>query len=444
MADRVRRFAGVRARTTAAAVLIVAVALVVIGGGLMLFVRQALLEQLDEVGYNRAGDVAALARQGNLPVDLAAVGDDGHVTQVVDDAGHILSSTVGSGRVFAFQPAGARSRVRTVAHLPGSTHPFRVVAERTDTPRGPATVYVASSTEPVDDAVGALGKALVVGGPLLLLLVGLTTWAVVGRALRPVDVISAEVADLSDRSLDKRVSVPPTGDEISRLAVVMNTMLGRMQRSAERQRRFVADASHELQTPLAAARTDLEVALAHPDRTDFKETALDLLAANRRMERLVRDLLYLARADSPAARRPSVPVDLDDVVLTETSGRDHVDTGQVSPAGVLGRRDDLARAVRNVLDNAERYASTMVTVALTSVGGWATLVIADDGPGVPAADRDRVFERFTRLDSGRDRGSGGTGLGLAIARETVEAHGGTISVEDADPGARVVMRIPAI
>jgi len=444
MVGRSRRFGGVRARTTAAAVLIVGLALTVIGTGLILFLRQALTEQLDEVGYNRADDVAALARQGTLPVDLAAVGDDGHVTQVVDDSGRILASTVGSGPVFAFRPGGDGSRVRTVTHLPGSSHPFRVVAERTDTPRGPATVYVASSTEPVDDAVAVLRRALTVGGPLLLLLVGLTTWAVVGRALRPVDVISAEVADVSDRSLDKRVSVPPAGDEISRLAVVMNNMLDRLQRAAERQRRFVADASHELRTPLAAARTDLEVALAHPDRTDVKETVLDLLTANRRMERLVRDLLFLARADDPAPRRPAVPVDLDDVVLAESTGRERVDTRQVSAAGVVGRRDELARAVRNLLDNAERYASGQVRVALAAREGQATLVVADDGPGVPGADRDRIFERFTRLDGARDRDSGGTGLGLAIVKEIVEAHGGTIIVEDADPGARFVVRIPSV
>jgi signal transduction histidine kinase len=222
----------------------------------------------------------------------------------------------------------------------------------------------------------------------------------------------------------------------------MNTMLERLQRAVERQRRFVADASHELRTPLAATRTDLEVVLAHPDRTDFKETATDLLAANGRMESLVRDLLFLARVDGGAANRPAAPVDLDDVVLTEAAGREGVDTGRVSAASVHGRRDDLARAVRNLLDNAERYASSLVTVSLTGEDGRVRLVVTDDGPGIPAADRERIFERFTRLDDARGRDSGGTGLGLAIVKEIVAEHGGTIVVEDAAPGARFVISLP--
>jgi signal transduction histidine kinase len=432
-------FGGVRVRTTAVAVLIVGVALIAAAVGLTVSVHRSMIEQLDEVGYARADDVAALARQGMLPRDLAVAGDDEHITQVVDDAGRIVASTAGSGQVFAFRPRGGTA-ARTVSRIPGAKHPFRVVAVRAGTPGGPVTIYVASTMEPVDDAVAALKRALAIGGPVLLVLVGITTWLVVGGALRPVDVISAEVADVSERSLDRRVSVPPARDEISRLAVVMNTMLDRLQRAAERQRRFVADASHELRTPLAAARTDLEVALAHPESTDFKATATDLLAANARMERLVRDLLFLARADGTAARAPAVPVDLDDVVLAECAGRPLVDTRRVSGAAVAGRPDELARAVRNLLDNAERYAVSRVTVDLSTEDGRVTLVVADDGPGVPPADRERVFERFTRLGGARSRHDGGAGLGLAIVREIVVSHGGTVRVGD---GARFVVELPA-
>jgi signal transduction histidine kinase len=446
-----RRLGGVRVRTTLAATVIVGVAIAVTAVGLILFLRQSLVEQVDEIAYARAQDVAALARQGALPAELTVAGDDGHVTQVVDDTGRVLATTTGNGGgqvaadLTVFRPVSAQSTARTVDPPPRGGTAFRVVALRTGTPHGPVTVYVASTLEPVDETTAALQRALAVGAPILLLLVALTTWALVGRALRPVDAIGAEVADISGHSLDRRVPVPATGDEISRLAGLMNTMLDRLQAAADRQRRFVADASHELQTPLAAVRTDLEVALAHPESTDFRETATDVLAANRRMERLVADLLFLARADERVTRTAAVPVDLDDVVLSEVArmrgnSRLRVDTRAVSGAAVSGRPDDLARVVRNLLDNAERYASSLVTVSLASDDGHATLVVQDDGPGIPPADRVRVFERFTRLDSSRS--SLGTGLGLAIAQEIVDVHGGTIRAEDVDRGARLVVRLP--
>ena len=255
--------------------------------------------------------------------------------------------------------------------------------------------------------------------------------------------------------MHRRVPVPAADDEVSRLASTMNRMLDRLEASAVRQRRFVADASHELQSPLAAARADLEVALTHPDRTDWRETAGELLDANRRMERLVRDLLFLARVDAGAARPPAVPVDLDDVVLSEAAGirwdrsvdgsdgHTRVDTSHVSAAAVCGRRDDLVRAVRNLIDNAARYAASAVHIELTSDDGTATLIVADDGPGIADVDRERVFERFGRLDDSRGRHAGGTGLGLAIAKEIIEAHGGTIRVESVSRGARFVVTLPS-
>ncbi|MET8310779.1 HAMP domain-containing sensor histidine kinase [Micromonospora sp. NPDC005173] len=440
-----------RARTTVAATIVVGVALVVTAVSLVMFLRHSLVERVDDIARVRAHDVAALARQGTLPTELAVEGDDGSIAQVVDGAGRVVAATAGLRRdqsLARFLP-GAGSEVRTVDGLPfGEAGGYRVIALPTDTPEGPVTVYVAASLSPVDDVVDVLQGALATGAPLLLALVAVTTWTVAGRTLRPVDAIRAEVADISERSLDRRVSVPTTDDEISRLAGTMNMMLDRLDAAAERQRRFVADASHELQTPLAAARTDLEVALAHPDRTKWNETAADLLAANRRMERLVRDLLFLARADAGVPRPPARPVDLDDIVLAEAarirgSGHLRVDTGAVSAAAVDGRRDDLTRAVRNLFDNAEHYASSSVCVELGSDDRRVTLIVHDDGPGIPPADRKRVFERFTRLDDDRSRRTGGIGLGLAIAREIIDAHEGSIDVEDAPRGARFVIRLPA-
>ncbi|MGH9186576.1 MAG: ATP-binding protein [Acidimicrobiales bacterium] len=447
-----RRLTTVRARTTAAATAVVGLALAIAAISLVVLLRTSLVQHIDDVADVQAADVAALAAEGALPPTLATAGEDGATVQVVDETGRVIAASAGLDRrepMADFQPAGEEGEARTLDDLPiGDGSTFHVVALRATTPDGPVTIYVAVSLEPVEEAIGIVRNALAVGAPVLLVLVAVTAWIVVGRALRPVDAMRAEVADISERSLDRRVAVPATDDEISRLAGTMNTMLDRLQASADRQRHFVADASHELQTPLASARTDLEVALAHPDRTEWQGMASDLLAANRRMERLVRDLLFLARSDDSAAQAPTQLVDLDDIVVSEAArlrgdGRVPVDTSKVSAAAVRGRRDDMARVVRNLLDNADRYASTAVTLELTSDDHIVTFVVADDGPGVPPADRQRIFERFTRLDDARTRDTGGTGLGLAIAGEIIDTHGGTIAVEDVLRGARFVVRLPS-
>jgi signal transduction histidine kinase len=446
-----RRLTTVRARATIAATLIVGVAIAAASVSLVVLMERSLIDSVDEIAELRAEDVAALASQGDLPERLAVVDDDSAIVQVVDDGGAVVSATTSleaTAPIADFRPSGSDAEARTVDELPGvEDGPFRVAALATDTPDGPVTIYVASSLEPVDETLAFVRGALAVGAPLLLLFVAFTTWVLVGRALRPVEAIRAEVGDISERSLDRRVPVPATDDEVSRLAETMNVMLDRLEAASARQRRFVGDASHELQTPLASARTDLEVALAHPDRSDWRQTATDLLAGNRRMERLVRDLLFLARTDDAAPRAPAVPVDLDDTVLAEVArlqhdGRARVDTSRVSAAAVRGRRDDLGRAVRNLLDNADRYASSTIIVELRSDDSNVTLVVADDGPGIPAEHRQAVFERFARLDDARARETGGTGLGLAIAKEIVTAHGGSITLEDSAVGARFVVRLP--
>jgi signal transduction histidine kinase len=444
------RLASVRARTTAAATVIVGLALTLAAVTLLVLLRRSLVKQLDDAAMFRAEDIAALAEEDDLPVTLA--GDDDAITQVVDDTGRVVAaSPIGPDRPIAdFRPAGSEAEARTFAELPvpePEGHGFRVTALRTSTPAGPRTIYVGSSLEDVNQAVAIVRGDLTVGAPVLTVLVACTAWIVIGRGLRPVETIRAEVADISERSLDRRVAVPATDDEISRLAGTMNTMLERLQASAERQRRFVADASHELQTPLAASRSELEVAVTHPQGTDWQDRAADLLAANHRMERLVKDLLFLARADDGGPVPPGVPVDLDDIVLSEAAalrshGHIQVDTTRVSAAAVVGRREDLTRVVRNLLDNAERHASSGVALELASNDHRVTLVVQDDGPGIAPADRQRIFERFTRLDDARSRPRGGTGLGLAITKEIVETHGGSIAVADAAHGARFVVHLP--
>jgi signal transduction histidine kinase len=427
----------VRTRTTAAATVVLAIGFVVAGVGLQVLLHRSLITHVDDIADVQLADVTALARQGTLPRELANAGDDGSVVHVVDDRGTVVASSAGSSRAApGFRPTGTDPEART---LDGR----RVSARRVSTPAGPRTIYVSTKLDPVDEAMARLQHALYLVGPLLLVFVGLTTWLVLGRALRPVEAIRARVAGISDRSLGERVPVTST-DELGRLATTMNDMLGRIETGVDRQRRFVGDASHELQTPIASLRADLEVALGHPTTTDWPAIGADLLATSAEMERLVRDLLFIARADEGTAA-PTTPVDLDDVVLEEAAalrvrGRVPIDASHVSGAAVLGRRDDLGRVVRNLLDNADRHASTGVTLSLTTDADDVVLLVADDGPGIPPADRERVFERFTRLDEARARATGGTGLGLPIARQIVLAHGGTIVATDAG----LVVRLPSI
>jgi len=318
---------------------------------------------------------------------------------------------------------------------------------------------VATEMEQAEETVADLRRALAYGVPGILALAGLLVWLLVGRALRPVELIRSQVAAITDTVLDRRVAEPPVDDEVGRLAQTMNAMLDRLQRSAERQRRFVADASHELRSPLASTRAQLEVALSHPDPSAWEATACDLLSENQRMERLVNDLLFLARSEErPAGLAGASPLDLDDIVLAEAGrvrarGRVQVDLSRVSAGRVRGVGDHLTRVVRNLVENAERYAAGTVRLELRPVsangrGPQVQLVVSDDGPGVPARYREHIFDRFIRLDDARSRpnedNAGGSGLGLAICREIVTAHGGRIWADEArGGGAKFVVQIPA-
>jgi signal transduction histidine kinase len=272
-------------------------------------------------------------------------------------------------------------------------------------------------------------------------------WWLVGRVLRPVEAIRAEVDRISASRLDRRVPVPPTTDEVARLAATMNAMLDRLAGSSERQRRFVADAAHELRSPLARLRTELEVDTAHPSSADLATTHAAVLAQTVVLQRLVDDLLLLARGDAGALAVQARPVDLDDVVERAAEGRRGIraiDTRAVRPAQVGGDEAQLARAVGNLLDNAVRHARTDVTVSLeVDAQGAVALTVADDGPGIPSEASDAVFERFARLDDARSADDGGAGLGLAIARDIARRHGGDLTLLDGGPlGARFLLTLP--
>jgi len=443
-------FGSVRAKMTVLATLVAVIAVGISAVALLVVLRHSLERAGDDAAKTRVQDLAALATSGTLPA-LLTVPNDEDIAQVVDASGAVLAGSTGhTGRPIAtFAPEGTAPVVRMVRDVPDDNEliDFRVWAKRAQTHDGPVIVYIGTSLDSVNETIATVRRVLLLILPPLLALLAVASWVLVGRALRPVEAIRAEVADISGRALDRRVPVPPNRDEIGRLASTMNEMLDRLQAASERQRKFVADASHELQSPIAALRTQLEVAIAQPATTDWAATSSDLLAESRHMERLVRDLLFLARSDGEASVRRIEPVDLDDIVLEEatrlrSSARVGVDASGVSAAPLSGNRDELTRLVRNLLENAEHHAESRVRIRLSAEGHEIILMVEDDGPGVAPAERERIFQRFTRLDEARSRHNGGTGLGLAIVKEITERHGGTVCVENAAPGARFAVRLP--
>jgi signal transduction histidine kinase len=283
--------------------------------------------------------------------------------------------------------------------------------------------------------------------PLLVLLVGATTWVVIGRALTPVTRIRTEVESITADRLDRRVPVPSSGDEIAALAVTMNGMLARLDASAHAQRRFVSDASHELRSPLATIRQHAELSQAHPELTSVEELASVVHDEGLRLQGLVDALLLLARLDE-GATITSEFVDLDDIALVEVSRLRAsgivVDGSGVGPARVYGDRRLLGQLMRNLADNAARHAHRRVAIGVVDCEGLAVLTVEDDGDGVPADQWDRIFERFVRLDEARSRDAGGSGLGLPIVRAIAEGVGGRVTVGASRwGGARFTVTLPS-
>ena len=310
-----------------------------------------------------------------------------------------------------------------------------------------AVVEVAASLDNAVRGVDTLKRSLYLATPALIAMVAWLVWLVVGRAFRPVSAIRNEVETISSSTIDRRVPVPDSDDEVARLASTMNAMLDRLEGAQVRQREFVSDASHELRSPIASMRAELEVALAHPEHAEWNVVATRVLRERDRLERLVDDLLQLARLDEGVALR-KVVLDLDDIVLAEATHARPVTiaTSGVSAGRIVGDAGALEQLVRNLFDNAARHAKQAVSVDLFLDDSTAEVVLRvdDDGAGVPLADRTRIFERFTRSDVGRGRTIGGAGLGLALVQRIVRAHSGTVLCTDAPAGgARFEMRFPA-
>lgn len=444
------RHATLRTRATLLATAITGLTLLVGSVALVLTLESRLTTGADELARSRVRDLVELAASGDLPRTLTNLNDEG-VAQVVDAQGQVLAASPnisGDPPISSLDP-GSDLMVYTVdAPDDAETETYRLWSGSGDGPDGQVVVYVGSSLESVREASGTLRRSLELGGPVLLLLLAAGTWLILGGALRRVDRIRTEVDAITEDRLDRRVPETDVDDEIGRLAVTMNRMLERLEASQDRQRAFVADVSHDLQSPLAAQRAQLEVALAHPETSDLAVLGRDLLTTTAEMEHLVRDLLFLAATDAGTATSEPTAIDLEDVVLEEAArarpgATVRIDTSMVSAAPARANRDEVQRIIRNLLDNALAHAESVVELRASSGHGSAHVAVVDDGPGVTAADRERIFDRFYRGDHSRSRRTAGSGLGLAIARTLAERNDGDLSLDDTEVGARFLLRLPA-
>ncbi|MEU6307164.1 sensor histidine kinase [Streptomyces chartreusis] len=469
-----RIFGSVRSRATLGATLVVAVALVAAGAAVLLSLRSNLMDQAGNEAQRTAQNVVAQLAAGK-PYDQLDLDDESPV-QVVDAHGTLVAASDELERISGTatdavkpqpQSGGTGTGAGTndddddadddsgrgeageigegtefsdgSATIDGESADYRFAAVPVEAgDRGRLTVYAGGSLDAEQSAVNTALTVLLIGFPLLLGVVAGVTWLVTRRALRPVEGIRGEMAAITaSEDLARRVPVPGTHDEVARLALTTNETLAALQTSVERQRRFVADASHELRSPIASLRTQLEVGVAHPELLDLDGAVEDTV----RLQGLAADLLLLARLD--AGERPGdARFDLGALAREHAEGRAEV-TVEARSAQVAGSRGQVGRVLTNLLDNAARHARSAVTLTVRREGEWVVAAVADDGDGVAEADRERIFERFVRLDEARSRDDGGAGLGLAIARDVAVRHGGALTVGRAPAGGALFeLRLP--
>ncbi|KJQ52798.1 sensor histidine kinase [Microbacterium sp. SA39] len=434
----------VRGRTTLGATLVVAIALIV--GALSFHAvlslsvhdssQRAAEQRLEELGDRVDGPGGRNA--GPDDRDIESLEDD--FVQIIDSDGAVRSASEDAREALGSTALPLADEARTVT-IDGE--PMLVVSDDLD---GDETIVLATSVEDDAETLSTVATLLAVAVPLVLLLVAGTTWLVTGRALRPVTRIRQEVDGITAERLHQRLAVPDSGDEIAALATTMNGMLDRLDAAATAQRRFVSDASHELRSPLATIRQHAELAQAHPAVTSIAELAEVVSDEGLRLQGIVEALLLLARLDEGVAPHDE-PVDLDDIALGEVrrlrAAGVEVDGSGIRAARVSGDPRLLGQLLRNLADNAVRHSRRRIAIGVTPRDGYVFVTIEDDGGGVPVEERERIFERFVRLDEARSRDAGGSGLGLAIARGIATAEGGSISVDDSRwGGARFVVTLP--
>jgi heavy metal sensor kinase len=448
----------VRLRLTLAFALAMAVVLGAVGAFLYLRLGESLEEQLDESLQARAATLAALvrARGGDLADEELSAAEEGF-GQVLSVDGTVLASAPQVGDLALVSPAEAeRARAGPIIVQRGSVPGVdggtaRVLATTAEGRDGPVVLVVGGSLEDRDDALAGLLAQLLVGGPVALVLASLAGYLLAAAALRPVEAMRRQAAEISSEEPGRRLPLPEARDEIRRLGETLNSMLGRLEAGLARERRFAADASHELRTPLALLQTELELALRRPRSPEEHEQALRSAAEEvDRLARLAEDLLVLARADAGRLPLRLAPIDPDDLLSSvarrfagrAASGGRGIELACAPDASLAGDRLRLEQALGNLVDNALRHGAGTVRLAAERSDGVVVLRVSDEGAGFAPDFLPRAFDRFARADEAR--GGGGAGLGLAIAEAIVRAHGGHAAAANVPgDGAVVSLSLPA-
>lgn len=446
-----RRSGSLRLRITFVTTLVVAV---VLGTGSFLLVHWLKSSQLDDADVALSGQIDVVAEyvnNGVIPQIITPRGLEPAQLQIVAPDTRVVALTPGlaeSVRLDVFLPPVVGQQVANTATAlelgAEGTDRYRVLARTVPYGQDWVSIYAASSLQAADQVVRTLVWGLWLVVPVLVALAALATWFLTGRALRPVDDMRREVDDIQGAGTDQRLSTDRKATELDHLAETLNGMLDRMSASEAIRRQFLADASHELRSPLASARTMLEVGMAYPDRTDWPGTASEVMVEVDRLEGLAAELLALARAEGGERALSMEPVDLGALVKAEVqrSGDARVTAHVADDAWVIADRPLMVRIVRNLLDNARRHAHNKVTVNIAG-GERVALQVHNDGDEIPTEQRDVIFEPFTRLDNARNRDEGGAGLGLSLARRIAEVHGGTLTVVDVTHGAAFLLTLPS-
>ena len=433
----------VRSAVVSASIVFVAVALA--SACLVGILYHSLLASVDDAATGRVRDiVAALQFDGPQDLDAALLATDQRVlaVQLIAQDGTVVQRSASAPSVPLYPIADIGTTLRTAIPDDASPdHNMRFSGQTVVSPAGRYTILVGAGSEAVETTAVTVALLLSVAAPIVVAVAAIAGYLVVRRSLRCVDAIRSRVAAISTSDLTERVPIPESRDEISALALTMNEMLARIESGHAAQRRFVGDASHELRNPLAAIRSALEVVEAHPELLDWL-TSETLLPEVHRMQALVDDLLLLARADQSGLVLRHDEVFLDSIAQSDAARLQRetalaVDA-KLSPARLVGDVGAMTRVMRNLQDNAVRHAKSRIEITVESKGGNVVVTIGDDGPGIPEADRQRVFNRFVRLDYDRSRSGGGSGLGLAIVAEIVAAHDGIVAIGDRPGGGTLV------
>lgn len=446
-----------RWRSTVAAVIVVGLALIAGAAALLLVLHHSLVSSVNDTASQRAADISAQISADDIvaarPTIDASAGD-GTLVQVISGTDTVVMSSPsldGEPPISATRPAPGKTVVQDVDVEAADSESYRVVSVGVNSPRGPVVVVTAQSLSDISTTLRTVETLLALGSPFLLAMVAIATWVAVGHSLSAVDTIRRRVETIESTDLHLRVPVPAADDAVGQLAVTMNAMLARLERSSEVQRQFVADASHELRSPLASVRASLDVAAREGDPEAWTRSTEVISDEVDRMTVLVARLLTLAKADEGALTMQRVDVDLDDLVLSEARRLESQTSLEIRadapPTRILGDPDRVAEALRNLTDNAGRFAQSIVelTISANGDGQMVSLSVSDDGAGVPIEDRDRVSERFVRLDDHRGRTDGGAGLGLAIVTEIARAHGGRLTIGQSSlGGAQFTIWLPQI